>query len=90
MSITFAFPTSATLAGARDLNRIHRAVGQEDLGFKIERAISALNDLQSSVSLLNSAVSLLNSAVVESGSVSGPLLSTESLELGSLSNFRAT
>lgn len=89
MSITFNFPTSATLAGARDLNRIHRAAGQEDLGFKVERLISAMNDMQSTVSLLNSSVSFLNSAVLESGGVSGPLISTESLSIGALSNFRA-
>ena len=84
MSITFTFPTSAALAGARDLNRIHRIAGQEDLGFKIERVIS-------SVSVLNSAIQALNSAVsnaVATSTVSGLSNALVSGLLGS-SNFTA-
>lgn len=59
MAITFNWRTSATLTGARDYSRTHRVAAQEDIGFKIERIISALSILQSGLS----AVNVLQSAV---------------------------
>jgi len=64
MSIVYTFRSSATLVGARNLNRVHRAVAQEDLGFKLEKALSAINDLQSAVSTINVAVSNIHTALL--------------------------
>ena len=64
MAITFNWRTSATLAGARDFSRIHRVAAQEDTGYKLERAISSINELQTSVSLLNTAVSNIHVALL--------------------------
>jgi len=59
MAIKRNWPTSATLQGAVELNRIHLKAQQEDLGFRMERLISALSMVQSLVS----AVNILQSAV---------------------------
>ncbi len=96
MAIVYAEPTSATLAGARDLNRVHRAAGQEDIGFKLEKIISSINALFSSVSALNTAVSALNAGAV-SAAGSGVTWSAFStaptssivLSITAMSNFRA-
>lgn len=63
MAIVYNWPTSASLAGAVDVSRMHRAAGQEDLGFKIEKTISAVNDMQSSMKTNASAIALLESGV---------------------------
>ena len=59
MAITFTWRTSAALAGGANVSRIHRVAAQEDLGFKIERIISAISILQSGLSAIN----VLQSAV---------------------------
>ena len=59
-------PTSATLAGARDLNRMHRTVAQDDLGYKLERLMSAFSvflSVVSAVNVLQSAVSQIHIAL---------------------------
>lgn len=66
MPITYTFPTSATLAGARNISRVHRAMAQDDVGLKLERLISAVSILQSAVSAINvlqSAVSQIHLAL---------------------------
>lgn len=85
MAITYTFSTAATRSGARDLNRIHRAVAQDDVGYKLQFLISAVNILESAVSaLVLGAVAAAGSAVTWS-SFSGFTLST----MGQLSNFRS-
>ena len=64
MSITFNWRTSATLAGARDFSRIHRVAAQEDIGAKCEKMISAINEVQGSMSNLNAAVSAINAGIL--------------------------
>ena len=64
MTIHYNWRTSATLAGAQDFSRIHRVAAQEDAGFKLERAISSINELQTTVSLLNVAVSNIHTALL--------------------------
>lgn len=59
MTIVYNFPTTADLAGAREINRLARIAAQEDLGGKLERALSALSILQSAMSAIN----VLQSAV---------------------------
>ena len=66
MAIVYAEPSSATLTGARDMNRLNRVAGQEDLGFKLERLISAMNtflSVISAVNVLQSAVSQIHLAL---------------------------
>lgn len=52
--------TLSTLFGGLKLNRIHRVASQEDLAGKIERVISNINELQTTVSRLNLAVCGIN------------------------------
>jgi len=56
MSIVVNFPTSATLVGAVEINRMHRQARENDLGFKIERLISAVNAVNSAVSSIHLAL----------------------------------
>lgn len=85
MAITYAFPTSATRAGARNLNGMHRHAKQQDLGYKLEFLISAINALNTAVSALNlAAVSAANS-----GATWSAFSSTPTSTLGQLSNFTA-
>mgnify|MGYP001577331209 CR=1 FL=1 len=66
MAVTFTWRTSAATAGGMNISRMHRAAAQEDLGFRVERLISAMSILQSSVSMLNalgSAVCAINIAL---------------------------
>ena len=56
MSIVVNFPTSATLAGAMEINRMHRQAKENDLGFKHEKLISAVNALGSAVSSMHIAL----------------------------------
>jgi len=85
MAITFTFPTSATLAGARDVSRSFRAANQEDMGFKIEVLISNMNTLNTIVSDLTSALLSANASGVTVSVLSGYLTSTGV----QMSNFRA-
>lgn len=98
MSIVYNWPTSATLRGAVDLNRMHRAAGQEDLGYKLEFIISNLNEMQTSVSALNTSVSQVNIALQSAAdsvcgfafsNFSAAGFSTVVLTLSAISNFRA-
>lgn len=59
MAITFNWRTSATLTGASRLNRTNILFAKEDVGYKLERAMSALSILQSALSAIN----ILQSAV---------------------------
>ena len=52
--------TSATLTGAADLNRVHRTMAQDDVGGKMERMISNVNDMNSTVSVVISSVNDMN------------------------------
>lgn len=73
MALAFTFPTSATLTGAARLNRIHRAAAQEDIGFKLERMISALSILQSAISSINTLQSAVSQIHVALGSAAASL-----------------
>lgn len=73
MAIKFTFPTSATLVGAVNLNRMHRAAAQEDIGFKLERIISALSILQSAVSSINMLQSAVSQIHVALGSAAASM-----------------
>ena len=95
MSIVYGWPTSATLRGAVDVSRIHRAAGQEDLGFKVQSLISSVNLMQSALSSMNEAMgsaaasmegASLFSAFSAFGAVAGTVAQSA---LGDISNFRA-
>lgn len=73
MAVVFNWQTSATLYGARDLSRIHRVAAQEDIGLKLERTISALSILQSSVSMLNALGSAICAVNIALGSAAASL-----------------
>lgn len=80
------FTTSATLAGAMDINQIDLATGRENLGGKIELLISAINVLNTNVSLIQAAVLSANASGVSFSALSGvTFVST----LVTVSNFRA-
>ena len=66
MAITFNWRTSAATQGGMEVSRMHRVAAQNDLGFRVERLISAISILQSSVSMMNalgSAVCAINVAL---------------------------
>lgn len=93
----YNWPTSATLQGAIELNRVHLKAKQEDLGSKIEKLISAVSEMQSAVSTLNTVVSAINLACVsaaDSGvsfsAFSTTPSSTITLTVATFSNFRAS
>ena len=90
MAITFNWRTSATLAGARDFSRIHRVAAQEDTGFKLERIISACNEMQASVSLLNTAVSNINAALLSGMTATGIAVSGVFSALSGAGSFTST
>lgn len=95
MAIVYTEPSSATLAGARDLNRASRPAAQEDLGYKIEVLISAVNALNSAVSQIHIALgsaatsmagtSLFSAFSAYTGGTSPGTVST----FATMSNFRA-
>jgi hypothetical protein len=94
MAIVYNWQTSATLYGARDLNRMHRTAGQEDLGFKIERLISAVNQNALAVSYLNVAVAQMAACAASFASALSTANFTSAAAsntsaVGGLSNFRA-
>lgn len=95
MAIVYNWPTSATLAGAVDVSRMHRAAGQEDLGSKVEKIISAINNLQSGMSSINeslgsAAASMAGASMFSAFSAFGAVAGTTGLSAGGdLSNFRA-
>jgi hypothetical protein len=72
MALAYTFTTSATLTGARNVNKVSRTFAQDDVGGKLEKAISAINDLQSAVSTLNVAVSNIHIALL-SGMTDTPI-----------------
>ena len=66
MAVTFNWRTSAATQGGMEVSRMHRAAAQNYLGFRVERLISAISILQSSVSMMNalgSAVCAINIAL---------------------------
>jgi hypothetical protein len=82
MAIVYNWPSSATLAGARDVSRINRAAGQEDLGFKVERLVSGLNTVQNQVSFITVALAQMMACAVSFASA----LSTADLTSAGASN----
>lgn len=103
MAIVYTFSSQAALTGAVKFNRVHRIAAQEDVGFKLERAISTMNAMNSSISVLNTWVSQITSALanmiacaasfasaLSTGSLSsamGSNTSTVTISLATLSNF---
>lgn len=75
MALTYTFSTTATLAGARNLNRVSRTHAQEDLGGKLQTVISAVN-------LINALLVSANLSAVGFSAISGAFPST-------ISNFRS-
>ena len=66
MAVTFNWRTSAATQGGMEVSRMHRAAAQNDVGFRIERMISAISILQSGLSAINvlqSAVSQIHLAL---------------------------
>jgi len=79
------FPSSATLTGARQISFGSRVSRQEDLGFKVERLISSINDMIS-VGIANmSAIVRLNSAVTQTNTTVSSVISTISGIAGNFS-----
>lgn len=86
MAINYNWRTSATLQGAFELNRVHRVLAQEDVGYKLEVMISSMNQVNTVVSDLTSALLLANASGVTLSSLSGYVAST----FATISNFRAS
>jgi hypothetical protein len=85
MALAYTFSSTATLAGARNLNRSSRMAAQEDLGGKVQLLISAVNLLQTALSTINTAlVSAANSGVSFSAFSTAPVST-----MAALSNFRS-
>mgnify|MGYP001574340974 CR=1 FL=1 len=80
------FTTSATLAGAVDINALGLETARENLGGKIELLISAINVLTTNVSLIQAAVISANASGVSFSALSGVTLASTFI---ALSNFRA-
>ena len=66
-----AFSSISTLKGARELNAVHLATATQDLGGKVATLISAVNILNTSVSLIQAAVTSANASAVTFSSLSG-------------------
>jgi hypothetical protein len=80
------FSSTATLAGATKLNRAHLIFAVQDLGGKLQAAISAIN-------LLNTAVSTLQAAAVSaatSGATWSAFATTPTPTARAISNFTAS
>lgn len=101
MAIVTNWPTSAALTGAQELNAMHLKAKQEDLGFKIEKLISAVNEIQLHVSTLQVVVSGVVSSMSTAAGASAFLLTASATGITSLgdldamtvtthSNFRAS
>ena len=83
------FPTSATLTGAIRVSRMSMTTRQEDLGYKVERLISVVNDMQSSFTNNASAVARLNSAILQTNATVSSIISTISAINGVFCNISA-
>ncbi len=66
-----AFSSVSTLKGARELNTVHMAMANQDIGGKIATMISAINILNTTVSLIQVAVVSANASAVTFSSLSG-------------------
>jgi len=76
MAITYNWRTSATLTGAAELNRVHLVFAREDVGQKLERAMSALSILQSALSAINVLQSAVSQIHVALGSAATSMAGT--------------
>lgn len=90
MAIVYTFSSQAALTGAIKFNRVHRIAAQEDVGFKLERLISQVNDMRSAISLVTSAVSFLNSAVIQINSAISAAVAASQVSGLSYAYFSAT
>lgn len=79
-----AFSSVSTLKGAREVNSVHMGMATYDLGGKIATMISAINILNTNVSLIQTAVTSANASAVTFSSLSGV---TFSATLGAMSNL---
>lgn len=66
-----AFSSVSTLKGARELNTVHMAMANQDIGGKVATMISAINILNASVSLIQAAVVSANASAVTFSALSG-------------------
>ena len=66
-----AFSSVSTLKGARELNTVHLAMASQDIGGKVATMISAINILNTTVSLIQAAVVSANASAVTFSSLSG-------------------
>ena len=66
-----AFSSISTLRGAREVNSIHLGMATYDLGGKIATMISAINILNTTVSLIQVALVSANASAVTFSSLSG-------------------
>ena len=90
MAVVFNWRTSATLAGGMTISRMNRQAAQEELGFKVERSISAINELQTTVSLLNVAVSNIHTALLSGMTTTGIGISGVFSALSGAGSFTST
>jgi hypothetical protein len=79
------FSSTATLAGATKLNRAHLIFAVQDLGGKLQAAISAINLLNTAVSALQAAVSAATSGATWSAFATTPTPTARAI-----SNFTAS
>lgn len=81
----YAFSSTATRAGARDVNNSLMANAQEDVGGKMQLLISTVMTLASNLVLIQSALLSANASAVTLSSLSGVTFGTTV----TISNFRS-
>ena len=85
MALPQAFSSTATLAGARDVNYVHLAFGQEDVGGKLQRIISNVTAMASNLLVLQSAALSANVSGATFSALSGVTFTLTT----AVSNFRS-
>ena len=81
-----AFSSVSTLKGAREVNTAHLAFATWDIGGKLATVISAINILNSNVSLIQAACVSANVSAVTFSSLSGVTFTST---LASMTNLTA-
>ena len=66
-----AFSSISTLRGAREINSVHLALATFDVGGKFATVVSAVNILNTTVSLIQAALVSANASAVTFSSLSG-------------------
>lgn len=81
-----AFSSISTLKGAREINTAHLALATQDLGGKVATMISAINTLNTTVSLIQVAVLSANASGATFSSLSGVTFSSTLVSMANLAS----